>query len=137
MGGHIDGEDGNVLKSSRLHLLTDMTPTAGDKRRSATHDFPNAVSAVTRTCPRNALTQPLCMRCLLFLSLRLVRPTPRIFVYPHTSLLKLPQPREFSFQAFEYLEDAEMGKDKDKDKVSYQLKTPKGTKDCTAILNYR
>lgn len=27
-----------------------------------------------------------------------------------------------------------MGKDKDKDKVSYQLKVPKGTKDCNAAL---
>ena len=28
-----------------------------------------------------------------------------------------------------------MGKDKDKDKVSYQLKTPKGTKDCETLAN--
>ena len=28
-----------------------------------------------------------------------------------------------------------MGKDKDKDKVSYQLKTPKGTKDCKIHLS--
>ncbi len=40
-----------------------------------------------------------------------------------------PPIRAFTSQAFEPFETAEMGKEKDK--VPYQLKTPKGTKDCT------
>ncbi len=42
--------------------------------------------------------------------------------------------RAFTSQALQPLEAAEMGKEKDK--VCYQLKTPKGTKDCTVDPAY-
>lgn len=69
------------------------------------------------------------MRYSSLLNIRLVRPASRAITSPKVRLPKALSKRKFSESLYR-VEDAEMGKDKDKDKISYQLKVPKGTKDC-------
>ena len=70
------------------------------------------------------------MRCSFPVLVRLVwsrPPVQRKFIYANS--FKTPK-RFSSIQAHQDLKEADMGKEK----VQFQLKTPKGTKDCTVVL---